>query len=1032
MPALPGKDVYQRLLRQEHAMVALLPSPPPAINVPVDIAPWALPLPEGIGLRWTDPREIHRVVVRFRGKAPDGIRLQYWSSRWPQQRLPRDREPGGGDVGWWELGNWYTGEWRDADAGVACNGPEATITFHPVNRKEHPELPHFAATWRFTHQIRIIPPDGSPPIENIAAYSASTWARQTLRIAWERKPVSTPEVAAFNGYVAANRLLDERTREIELLHAANPDPNTFDRTLVTVRWGKRCFTFDPRDLRGGPVFVPSLGVAVLTAQDRRTYAEVKATLGSAARSRTLYDRIAELPEQTWQGAWSGMPPKKSDIVFPMGLDGGRQRFLLHPNGTIEYRINNQFIMARPGADTPRLAADGDRLSVSFEMPDRPTERTIEEGSLPICTTIWDVAGVRYSQTAFVTPLAGTQPAVVPAGDTIAVCMVRISARNMSDKPVGARIPVLGSGDQMLINLDGILTQGGKLRGHLTTDSLPNLSEAGPVWTWTLAPGEQRTLDIRLPFVTNLTADEVAQLGRLDFDAERTAVAAYWRRRADQGMRLTTPAPMLNDFHRAHLSHLLINCEKEPNADRRFARVGSFHYAAFGNESCMMVTDLDRRGMHAEAEECLNAWLHYQGTVGLPGDFSTSEGVLYGAGGYEHGGYNQHHGWILWCLVEHYRFTRDERWLRHALPGILKGADWIIGQRKRTLKRTDIAKGLLPAGSLEDIGDWWPWLSTNCYTWRGLDAAAWALEQAKHPEAARVRKEADAYLAAIRKAFTHASELAAVVRLRDGRSVPKYPSHPYLRGRAFGWICETLEGAIHLLINRVLDPKSEAARSIMEDYEDNLFLSNQYGYTVPDFERQWFGLGGMSMQSCLLLDVEPYLYRDDVKHALRAIFNAIAVGYFPDVRMITEHVLPDYGSWRGDHYKSSDEANAAGWLRYLFVREEGDELLIGQAIPREWLSPGKECGVERAATHFGPVSVRYKATATGVTATVEGATRNPPKRIRVRFRLPEGTPVGKVTVNGKDVRMDADGWVVLPGDIGRAVVDVKAQHPAGGS
>jgi hypothetical protein len=65
---------------------------------------------------------------------------------------------------------------------------------------------------------------------------------------------------------------------------------------------------------------------------------------------------------------------------------------------------------------------------------------------------------------------------------------------------------------------------------------------------------------------------------------------------------------------------------------------------------MMVVDLERRGYHREAQECLDAWLHYQGTAQLPGDFASQEGVLYGAGGYEAGGYNQHHGWILWMLA----------------------------------------------------------------------------------------------------------------------------------------------------------------------------------------------------------------------------------------------------------------------------------------------------------------------------------------------------------------------------------------------
>ena len=240
--------------------------------------------------------------------------------------------------------------------------------------------------------------------------------------------------------------------------------------------------------------------------------------------------------------------------------------------------------------------------------------------------------------------------------------------------------------------------------------------------------------------------------------------------------------MLNEFYRADAGHLLINCEGDPdNAGRRFARVGSFAYGAYGNESCMMVVDLDRRGYYKEAQECLDAWLHYQGTVALPGDFSTKKGVLYGAGGLEAGGYNQHHGWILWMLGEHYRFTRDEAWLRGAAPGILAGADWIINETKRTANRHELERGLLPPGDLEDIGDWWTWLSTSCYTWRGLDTAAWALEQINHPEAPRVRQEADTYHTNLLANFRKAADRSPVVRLRDGTAVPHIPSMVHRRG-----------------------------------------------------------------------------------------------------------------------------------------------------------------------------------------------------------------------------------------------------------
>jgi hypothetical protein len=179
-----------------------------------------------------------------------------------------------------------------------------------------------------------------------------------------------------------------------------------------------------------------------------------------------------------------------------------------------------------------------------------------------------------------------------------------------------------------------------------------------------------------------------------------------------------------------------------------------------------------------------------------------------------------------------------------------------------------------------------------------------------------------------------------------------------------------------------------------------------------------------MQACLLLDVEPYLYRDDVPQALRALFNGLAVSYFPDVRMNTEHALPEMGDWRGDHFKSSDESNVAGWLRYLFVREESDRLLLGQAIPRSWLEAGQRCGIERTATWFGPVSVVYSAYVGGLAAAIEGPQRNPPQTLEVRFREPRARPIRSVVVDGKPWPRFTNDWVALPGNIGKTTVEVR--------
>ncbi|HEY3855050.1 MAG TPA: hypothetical protein VGO67_11695 [Verrucomicrobiae bacterium] len=1006
-----------------YALVCALHGEPS--SKPFDAAPFGTSIEDGRGIMWDDPREIHAVTVEFADKISDGVKVhvEYWGSHWPAQHLPKDREPGGGDVGWLELGNWYNGGWRVADAERTISGNSLRFNFRPVNAKEFPDLTNYASTGRFTLKIRVTSEQPMPKITKIETFTDSTYSNHRLRVVWAA-PCGEVYANAFNGWVSANS--DAVTTTVLSIAAVNnSDPNTFDRTLVTLHNGTNTFTFKVDDLEDGALFLPEYGAAILPADDHRDYATV-AKLIQRAGHKTLYDRIAEMPEQTWTSAWNGMPPKKSRICFVLGLDGARQKFRLDADGDVFIRWNDQFMKGLPARDTARLDLEKPPVHFKFELPAQPVERHIEEESIPTCITTWERDGVRITQTAFATALDGTKPkGGPPPPDVFAVAMLRFDFTNFTDTETEAALPFTIRGgetyEHLRIDAKGLIWNGDQLRGQIIASGTPTVSSNHISLSMPLAPHRTETVFIKMPYLPLTEPMEFKALEALDFDRERKATGDYWRAQIDRSSRLITPEPILNNFYRAVPGHLLINSEFDPGSDRRFARVGSFNYGNYGNESCMMVLDLDRRGYHKEAEECLDAWLHYQGTVGLPGDFDSKEGVLYGTAGYESGGYNQHHGWILWTLAEHYRFTRDEAWLRQASPGIRAGADWIIRETARNDKLDDGRRGLLPPGDLEDIGDWWTWLSTSCYTWRGLDGAAWALEQIHDPDAPRIRAAAEEFHKNLVDHFMAASARSPVVRLRDGTAIPQIPSYVQRRGRSFGWICETLEGAIHLIITKAIDPKSTQAQWILKDYEDNLFLSNQYGYTLDNFDKYWFGRGGMSMQACLLFDVEAYLYRDDVKQALRAMFNAIALNHFSDVHMNTEHALPEMGDWRGDHYKTSDEANACGWLREIFVREEGDSLLIGQAVPRDWLKPGQECGIENAATYFGKTTVVYHGGADRITAELQGPTRNPPHEIRLRFRAPNEKAPLKVAVNGKPWKNLSDNWVILPGDIGTAEI-----------
>ena len=136
----------------------------PSSGRPFDAAPFGRSL-EHIGeLIWEDQREVHRVVVQFQEPPPQDLKLQYWRTRWPQQRLPKNAVPKGGAFGWWELGNWFTGQWQTADTVLDVQDKVATFTFRPVNALEFPDVRDFSATFRTTLKLRLFPTVPLPPM----------------------------------------------------------------------------------------------------------------------------------------------------------------------------------------------------------------------------------------------------------------------------------------------------------------------------------------------------------------------------------------------------------------------------------------------------------------------------------------------------------------------------------------------------------------------------------------------------------------------------------------------------------------------------------------------------------------------------------------------------------------------------------------------------------------------------------------------------------------------------------------------------
>ena len=552
----------------------------------------------------------------------------------------------------------------------------------------------------------------------------------------------------------------------------------------------------------------------------------------------------------------------------------------------------------------------------------------------------------------------------------------------------------------------------------------------------LAPDQTWEIVFKIPFIALDAPEEMAALGRLEFERCYSAVRRYWQRTARRGARVRTPVPQINELFDFSMPHQEVSDSLLPDGSGLIhVPTGVTTYRDYPKETALMTQALDERGLHDEARRRLGVWLRFQGTKPLPGMFTDHDGVFFGSGGYEGMGYNQHHGWILWALAQHLFLTGDDAWFANVAPAVIKGVEWIIRQRQNTMRSLPHSRGwergFLPAGSLEDVEDYNYWLSTNVVTWWGMDHAARALAEIGHPEAARLQREADAYKADLRRGFETMRRHTPLARLRDGRWVPRYPARIYRRGRDIGWIREVYEGSLFLLITGFLDPRSREAGWIVDDYHDNLYTQPPYSYLIQDFETNWFSRTGFCPEPNWFPDVLPFLDRDEPEIYIWMMFNAWCSVWQQELCGMAEHPAPFLGFHNLAVFKNSEELMALKWLLQMFVHAREGLLHLGRALPRAWLADGEEIHATGVATIFGPVSVRYRSSAAlgEIAAEAEFAFRRAPERVLLRFRHPRGAPIRSVTVNGRPhAAFDpAQGDVDLTGCAGR--VEVVARYGA---
>jgi hypothetical protein len=524
------------------------------------------------------------------------------------------------------------------------------------------------------------------------------------------------------------------------------------------------------------------------------------------------------------------------------------------------------------------------------------------------------------------------------------------------------------------------------------------------------------------------------LAAANYGEARRRVIAYWRQALSAGMRLHVPDEYFNRFHRSVLQHILLSVYRDVPSGLYMAPCGTFSYNMFANETNMQVRLLDMRGLHDLAARFVEPLVALQGSKPLPGRFKQTDAIYHGVRidkdhDYTHMGYNLNHGWTLWTLSEHYLFTRDKEWLRTHLASMRKAAEWIISERKATMRRDEEGRkvweyGLLPAGQLEDNEEWLYWYAVNAYAYRGLRTWARAIGELDGTEGKRFAAEAESYRQDIRGAALRSMAAAPVAALRDGTWVPVAPSRTHLHGRDVGWIRNILYGPLAMVDCGIFDPSEKVTEWILKDHEDNLFMA-PWSFSVP--ESDWFSRGGITLQPNLVNTPVTYLLRDETSRALRSFYNTFAVSYYPDINAFTEWT-PSFGTSGGPFYKTSDEACFLTWLRLFLLREEDDRLHIAAGAPKRWFRTGQRIQLEDAATFFGKVSFEITSrTAEGyIDARIELPAGFLGREVLLRVRHPEGKRIASVEVNGaRWTQFDsAREMIAIPGEAGTKKVRVS--------
>jgi hypothetical protein len=773
-------------------------------------------------------------------------------------------------------------------------------------------------------------------------------------------------------------------------------------TIVAVQTPANPFSFFLRDVHAEhPIYIPGYGVTVTGGDDSRSHEEIVRALRDRGL-QTKLQKIETQPEESFERAAAATRNVPCQTWLGLGRDI-RIFSISERLDSIQPQLHGRAIPLPETGNRPCRYQF--QIGRGWSAVDQIARR-LEDGVLPILRGTLVDDEITYDVTAFVSLESQPLTAKTVRGTHYLVAdghggghMFTKEQQAQFDTLVG---PELSQPEETVLYLRVAAVNGSKVpRYAFFKNALPS---AGPKSGWSfegasgfgtyssgrvfsvsrlngraleaqelavlLAPGEALNFEMYVPN-RPIPRERAVKLASTDFVRRHAECRDYWRQKLDAAARIDVPESRIAEMIRAGLLHLdLITYGREPDSTLT-PSIGT--YTAIGSESSPIVQFMDSMGRHDIARRALTFFLDKQHEDGLIQNF---------------GGYMLETGAALWSMGEHYRYTRDDDWVRGIAPKLIKSCEFLHRWHARNQREELRGKGYgMLEGKTADPEDLFRSFMLNGYAYLGLARVAEMLKNVAPAQSRRWDQEAQELKRDIRTAFFESMGRSPVVPLADGTWCPTAPPWAEYRGplalyadggdwwtHGATFTRDSLLGPIYLIFQEVIDPAEPAAGFLLNSHND-LMTRRNAAFSQPYYSRHPVA----------------HLRRGEVKPFLKAYYNTVAS-------------LPDrqtYTFWEHFFGASPHKTHEEGWFlmdtRWMLYMERGDTLELLAGIPRAWLEDGKSIELKNIATYFGPASLRA-VSRTGqdrIEAVVECRTDRKPRAVEVRLPHPAGRTAVRV-------------------------------------